>query len=112
MEAFGDPSVQAIVSTIGGDDSLRLIPRVDLRVIRDHPKVFMGYSDTTVAHMLCYQAGLTSFYGPSIMSGFGENAGIPPCVAESVRRTDGDFAAHFGHPVWPARRAIAAGAVR
>jgi muramoyltetrapeptide carboxypeptidase LdcA involved in peptidoglycan recycling len=87
MEAFADPSVQAIVSTIGGDDSLRLIPLVDLRVIRDHPKVFMGYSDTTVAHMLCHQAGLTSFYGPSVMSGFGENAGIPPYVADSVRRT-------------------------
>lgn len=87
MAAFADPSIQGIISTIGGEDSLRLWPFVDLEVIRANPKVFLGYSDTTVSHLMCHQAGLVSFYGPSIMAGFGENGGLLPYMTESVRRT-------------------------
>jgi muramoyltetrapeptide carboxypeptidase LdcA involved in peptidoglycan recycling len=87
MEAFADPAIQGIISTIGGDDSIRLLPHIDLEVIRAHPKVFMGYSDTTVTHMACFTAGLVSFYGPAIMAGFGENAGMFPYMINAVRRT-------------------------
>jgi muramoyltetrapeptide carboxypeptidase LdcA involved in peptidoglycan recycling len=87
MEVFADPSIKAIISTIGGDDSIRLLPFVDLDVIRSNPKVFMGYSDTTITHLVCLKAGLVSFYGPSIMAGFGENAGLFPYMVDSVRRT-------------------------
>ncbi len=87
MQAFADPTVKAIFSTIGGEDSIRLWPYLDLSVIRDNPKIFMGYSDTTVTHLVCYKAGLVSFYGPAIMAGFGENGGLFPYMVESVRRT-------------------------
>lgn len=86
MAAFADPGVQGIVATIGGDDSIRILPYLDLGVIRANPKVFLGFSDTTVTHLACYAAGLGSFYGPSIMAGFGENRGILPSVEASVRR--------------------------
>lgn len=87
MEAFADESIRAVISTIGGDDSVRILRHLDLGVIRDHPKIFMGYSDTTVAHFACMAAGLTSFYGPSFMSGFAENGGMHPYLVDSVRRT-------------------------
>jgi len=87
MAAFADATIKGIISTIGGDDSIRLLPYVDLNVIRANPKIFMGYSDTTITHMTCYKAGLMSFYGPSIMSGFAENGGMFPYMVESVRRT-------------------------
>ncbi len=87
MAAFADPEIRGIVSTIGGDDSLRLFPHLDLGVIRANPKVFLGYSDTTASHFACLQAGLVSFFGPAIMSGFAENAGMFPYMVESVRRT-------------------------
>lgn len=87
MRAFSDPSVKAIISTIGGDDSIRLLPHLDLEVMQANPKIFMGYSDTTISHMACYRAGLTSFYGPSIMAGFAENGGLFPYMVDSVRRT-------------------------
>jgi muramoyltetrapeptide carboxypeptidase LdcA involved in peptidoglycan recycling len=86
MEAFADPSIKAVISTIGGEDSIRLLPFIDLDVIRSNPKVFMGYSDTTITHLVCLKAGLVSFYGPSIMAGFGENAGLFPYMVDSVRR--------------------------
>lgn len=87
MQAFADPSIHGIISTIGGDDSIRLLPYLDLDVIRAHPKIVMGYSDTTVTLMACLKAGLVSFYGPAIMSGFAENSGMFPYMVESVRRT-------------------------
>lgn len=73
MTAFRDPEIKGIFSCIGGDDSIRLLPYVDLNVIRNNPKVFIGYSDTTVTHLLCYKAGLSSFYGPSVLMEFAEN---------------------------------------
>jgi muramoyltetrapeptide carboxypeptidase LdcA involved in peptidoglycan recycling len=87
MRAFGDPSIKAIISTIGGDDSIRLLPYLDLETIRTNPKIFLGYSDSTITHFACYKAGLTSFYGPAIMAGFGENTGIFPYMRASVRKT-------------------------
>ncbi len=73
MEAFSDKQVKAIISNIGGDDSIRLIPFVNLDVITNNPKVFLGYSDTTVSHFMCLKAGIRSFYGPALMTAFAEN---------------------------------------
>lgn len=87
MDAFRDPSIAGIISTIGGDDSMRLLPYLDLATIAAHPKVFLGYSDTTVSHLACFRAGLTSFYGPSFMAGFAENGGMFPYMVDAVRRT-------------------------
>ena len=87
MAAFADPSIDGIISTIGGDDSIRFLPYVDPEVIRSTPKVFMGYSDTTVTHCVCSRAGLVSFYGPSFMAGFAENGGMFPYLVDSVSRS-------------------------
>lgn len=72
MDAFRDPSVKGIFSAIGGDDSVRILPYIDYEVIKTHPKIFMGYSDTTISHFIMNKAGVVSYYGPSIMAEFGE----------------------------------------
>ncbi len=87
MEVLQDPSIHGIVSTIGGDDSIRILPYLDYSVIRQNPKVFLGYSDSTVTHFAFLKAGVTSFYGPSVMAGFDENGGLSPYMAESIRQT-------------------------
>ncbi|WP_097677641.1 S66 family peptidase [Schnuerera ultunensis] len=73
MNAFKNKEVKAIFSNIGGDDTLRLLPYIDFEIIKRNPKIFMGYSDTTVNHFMCYKAGLTSYYGPSVLGEFAEN---------------------------------------
>lgn len=87
MEAFLDPSIKAIISNIGGDDSIRLIPFVDLNIIKNNPKVFMGYSDTTVTHFMCLKAGLSSFYGPAVMTAFAENVAMHDYTIHGIRKT-------------------------
>lgn len=87
MEAFADPSIKGIISIIGGNDSVRLLPFIDFDVIAQNPKVFIGYSDTTVAHFMCLKAGLSSFYGPSVLAEFAENVACFPYAIEAVKRT-------------------------
>ncbi|MDP6642111.1 MAG: LD-carboxypeptidase [Candidatus Nanoarchaeia archaeon] len=77
--AFKNPEVKAIISIIGGDDSIRLLDFLKeehLAIIKNNPKIFIGFSDSTVTHLLCLKAGLLSFYGPSVLFGFAENGGI------------------------------------
>ena len=47
MAAFGDPSIKAVLATIGGDDQLVVLPHLDPSVVTAHPKAFPGYSDNT-----------------------------------------------------------------
>lgn len=87
MAAFSDPAVKAVFTCIGGEDTLRLLPFIDLDVIRNNPKIFIGYSDTTVNHYMCYQAGLSSFYGGSVLADFAENVELPAYTAEWMEKT-------------------------
>lgn len=72
LNAFKDNSIKAVFSAIGGDDTIRLLPYIDYGVIKNSPKIFMGFSDTTVNHFMMFKAGLVSFYGPAVMSDFAE----------------------------------------
>jgi len=87
MNAFKNKEIKAIFSNIGGDDTLRLLPLIDFDVIKNNPKIFMGYSDTTVNHFMCYKAGLTSFYGPSILAEFAENVEMHDYTIKSIEKT-------------------------
>lgn len=87
MDAFSNPEIKGIFSCIGGDDSIRLLPYIDFNVIRDNPKIFLGYSDSTITHLMCYKAGVISYYGPSILAEFAENNQIYDYTNDSVKRT-------------------------
>ncbi|HDR4511769.1 LD-carboxypeptidase [Bacillus anthracis] len=87
MTAFKDTRVKAIIANIGGEDSIRLLPYIDFNAIRENPKIFMGYSDVTVSHLFCHKAGLSSFYGPAILTDFAENIEMDPYTVEMVNRT-------------------------
>lgn len=87
MNAFKDPTIKGIISNIGGSDSIRLLPYIDFDVIRDNPKVFIGYSDSTVTHLFCHKAGISSFYGPSVLMDFAENVEMHPYTVEALKKT-------------------------
>jgi len=87
MDAFADPEINGIISCIGGDDTVRLLPHIDYDVIARNPKVFLGFSDTTVNHFMMRKAGVVSYYGPSILAGFAENAAMHDYTVQHVRQT-------------------------
>jgi muramoyltetrapeptide carboxypeptidase LdcA involved in peptidoglycan recycling len=85
--AFADPTIDGIFATIGGEDSIRILPYIDTAIIAQNPKVFMGYSDTTTLHVVALLHGVQTFYGPSVMSGLAENGGMLPYTESWFRRT-------------------------
>lgn len=64
---FKDPAIDAIVCARGGFGCLRILPLVDFDVIRENPKVFIGFSDiTALLTSITIRSGLVSFHGPVV----------------------------------------------
>jgi muramoyltetrapeptide carboxypeptidase LdcA involved in peptidoglycan recycling len=85
--ALENPSVSAIFSMIGGNESVRILPYVNSDTIRKHPKIMLGASDTTITLTAFLRAGVASFYGPSVLCDLAENCGIRPFVKQSISRS-------------------------
>ncbi|MCL2487940.1 MAG: LD-carboxypeptidase, partial [Oscillospiraceae bacterium] len=86
MKAFSDYTIKGIFVCIGGSDSIRLLPYLDFRMIGRNPKVLMGFSDTTAVHLMCMVAGITTFYGTSILCEFAENKEMQPYTVEAIKK--------------------------
>ncbi|MBO0936624.1 LD-carboxypeptidase [Fibrella sp. HMF5335] len=87
MESFADKSIKAIISNIGGEDSIRVLRYIDLTIIKQNPKIVLGFSDSTIAHFNCLKAGIVSFYGTSLLVGFAENGGMHQYQIDDIKRT-------------------------
>jgi muramoyltetrapeptide carboxypeptidase LdcA involved in peptidoglycan recycling len=85
--ALENDQVDAIFATIGGDESVRILPYVDESIITAHPKIMMGFSDVTITLSAFLRAGVVSYYGPSVLCDFAENCGIHSFVERAVRQT-------------------------
>jgi muramoyltetrapeptide carboxypeptidase len=72
-DMFADDTVRAIICGIGGNHANQVLKHLDFDLIRQNPKIFIGYSDITVLHhAFAAQAGLRTYYGPCLVSEFGE----------------------------------------
>lgn len=84
-DAFADSEIKAIFASIGGDDSVRILPFIDKKIIAENQKILMGYSDTSTLHVFANMQGLITFYGPSIMAGFSQMENLPESFKSHVR---------------------------
>lgn len=67
-DAFMDDSIAGIICAIGGDDTYRLLPYLledeeFIDAVHKSPKLFTGFSDTTINHLMFYKLGLSTYYG-------------------------------------------------
>lgn len=70
--------VQILMASIGGNNTNSILPYIDYGYLQKHPKIVIGYSDTTALLLAIYaKTGLVTFYGPALASSFGE---FPPFV--------------------------------
>ena len=70
LQAFRDPEIDMILCAIGGDDTYRLLPYLFdhdelAKAVTD--KVFLGFSDTTINHLMLHKVGLRTFYGQAFL---------------------------------------------
>ena len=69
--AFTDEQTRIVAAVRGGYGSNYLLGKLDLEVIRKHPKPFFGYSDLTGVQLhLLDQLGLPAFHGPMVAADF------------------------------------------
>ncbi|MDR6227210.1 S66 family peptidase [Desmospora profundinema] len=68
-EAFTDPDVKAIFTTLGGYNANQLLSHLDYERIRAHPTIFCGYLDITALSLAFWaRSGLVSYSGPHFTS--------------------------------------------
>ncbi|GIM30019.1 peptidase S66 [Clostridium polyendosporum] len=73
MNMFKDDTVTAIICFRGGYGTMRILPYLDLNIIKKNPKIVCGYSDITILLNYLYkQLGFITFHGPMIKSNFEE----------------------------------------
>ena len=75
--AFADKGVDGIICTRGGWGSAELLPLLDVELIRENPKVFVGYSDQTSLHVwLWNECGLSTFHAPMVAADWAKSDGV------------------------------------
>lgn len=83
--AFADPSIAAVLATIGGDDQLTVIPNLDHDVLRANPKPFFGYSDNTNLLTHLFDLCVVAYHGGSVMVHLGRGGALHPLTEDSLR---------------------------
>ncbi|MDP1817191.1 MAG: LD-carboxypeptidase [Leadbetterella sp.] len=64
-EMFADSNVKAILCVHGGWGCARILPLLNYQMIKNNPKVIVGYSDVTALLLGIHaQTGLVTFHGP------------------------------------------------
>ena len=66
---IADKTIKALIAVRGGWGCARMIPKLDLGLIKQHPKVIMGYSDlTSLLNYITEQTGIITYHGPMAYS--------------------------------------------
>lgn len=102
--AFLDNSIKCIISSIGGIDTFRTLPylmedKEFIAAVRQHPKFFLGFSDTTNNHFMLHRLGLQTFYGQAFMCDIAELSG--DMLPYSKTQFGSCFSSYHGRKIIP-----------
>jgi muramoyltetrapeptide carboxypeptidase LdcA involved in peptidoglycan recycling len=84
--AFADPSIRAVMASIGGDDQIKVLRHLDPDLLRDNAKPFFGFSDNTNLLHFLWGLGIVGFHGASVMAPLGRGGALHPITRESLHR--------------------------
>lgn len=69
MDMFKDQTVKAIICYRGGYGSIRMMPYVDWKIIKNNPKIFCGFSDITLLlNYINKVSNIPTFHTPMVNS--------------------------------------------
>lgn len=82
---FTTASIGAVMASVGGNDTITVLPYLDPVSIAAHPTAYFGYSDNT--HILNYlwKLGIQSYHGGATQVHIGAGSGVDPEHAHSLR---------------------------
>lgn len=74
--AFADPDITAVLTSIGGNDQVKVLRHLDADLLRANPKPFFGLSDNTNMHHYLFGLGIVSYYGGTVMTMLGRDGAM------------------------------------
>jgi muramoyltetrapeptide carboxypeptidase len=86
IDAFEDPTVDAVLSADAGDRTDEILPFLDPAPFQANPKPFIGYCNNVFINQYLADAGLSSFYGCTLMTHLGEAGGAFPETLDGLAR--------------------------
>lgn len=90
MDMFRNPEIDAIICTRGGYGANRVLPLLDFEIIKQNPKIFIGYSDITAyLTSITQKTGLVTFHGPMLISY--KDGIVDYCYNHFIKCLSGDF---------------------
>lgn len=68
-DAFSDSSIKGIICLRGGYGTPRILHMIDYHMIKNNPKIFVGYSDITALHVVFNKiCRMVTYHGPMATS--------------------------------------------
>ncbi|UCH64597.1 MAG: LD-carboxypeptidase [Ignavibacterium sp.] len=68
---FRNKDIKAIMCLRGGYGAFRILDKINYKLIRSNPKIFIGFSEiTAIQTAILHKAGLITFAGPMVASDF------------------------------------------
>ncbi|WP_091622679.1 S66 family peptidase [Micromonospora peucetia] len=83
--AFADPTITAVLATVGGDDLITVTPHLDDAVLRANPKPYFGCSDNINVLNHLYRLGVVAYHGGSVLVHLGRPGRPHPLTFDSLR---------------------------
>jgi len=99
MDAFADPSIKAVMASIGGSDQITVLPHLTRDVFVQHPKAFFGYSDNTNLLNWLWSQGVAGYHGGSTLVHLARPGGAHPVFLDSLRHALFDHGAFEIEPL-------------
>jgi muramoyltetrapeptide carboxypeptidase len=97
-KTWADPDIRAVMAARGGYGCIRILNKIDLQLVRQTPKLLIGFSDLTVMQTFLQQeAGLISLHGPVVTS-------LPGTGKPTLERFQQCLLGHWSDPItWKMR---------
>lgn len=84
MEMYQNPRINALFAAHGGAASLRLLPYLDYKVIKNNPKPLIGFSDTSSVQMGIFSKTQTPYISGFLCEYDFRNGFISPLVEKDL----------------------------
>lgn len=95
-KTFAAPDIQGVMAARGGYGCIRLLSKADFRIIRENPKMLLGFSDISVLlNLTVQQAGLITFHGPVVTT-------LCDCTPDALERLHACLTGNWRRTISPA----------
>src|SRR3989338_6503779 len=94
IDAFTNPDIKAVITSLGGDDQVTYIKNLPSRPFIENPKPFFGYSDNSHFCNFLFLNGIPSYYGASLFTQFAMQGEMDAFTIEYIKHAlfdDGEF---------------------